>query len=401
MLPRLALLLLLCPLTATAAEKDKNDLPNVFSTKPETLASVKRRLADGDRDLRPSYDRLIEQADRALKQKPLSVMDKANAGPSGDKHDYASYAPYFWPNPKTEDGLPYIRKDGQRNHDAVKEGDHDALGHVLGTVQTLSLAYYLSGNERYADHAALLLRTWFLDPKTRMNPHFDNAQIVRGENKGRGTGLIEFAGMPGLVDSLGLLERSKAWTDADRKEMRAWLEKYAHWLATSKNGKDEKAATNNHGTWYDVQSVSLALYLGHRDAAKQECEAAKARLAKQIEPDGRQPRELTRADSFSYSVFNLRAWFALADLAERVDVDLWHYEKNGRSLHKALDFLLPYLDVKAKWPTPQKKPIRAKDLIALLRRGGQVYRDKECQKWLDSIAAADLAASRIELYHPR
>src|SRR5262249_4541642 len=148
--------------------------------------------------------------------------------------------------------------------------------------------YYLSDKEIYAEHAALLLRTWFLDPKTRMNPHFDNAQIIRGRDEGRGTGLIEFASMPGLLDSLGLLERSKAWTDADRNEIRTWLEKYAHWLATSKNGKDEKAATNNHGTWYDVQSVSLALYLGRHDTARKECEAAKTRLAKQIEPDGKQ-----------------------------------------------------------------------------------------------------------------
>ena len=402
MLPRLALLSLLCPVVAHAAQKDRNDLPNVFSTRPQTLAKVKQRLADGDKDLKAAYDKLIADADRALKQKAESVMDKPKAGPSGDKHDYVSYAPYWWPDPKKKDGLPYIQKDGERNQEAVKDGDRPAFGRVLGAAQTLSLAYYLSGKEEYAEHAALLLRTWFLDPRTRMNPHFDNAQVVRGVNEGRGTGLIEFASMLGLVDSLGLLELSKNWTDADRKEMRAWLEKYALWLATSKNGKDEKAATNNHGTWYDVQSVSLALYLGRRDDARKQCEAAKARLAAQITPEGKQPRELTRADSFSYSVFNLRAWFTLATLAERVDVDLWQYEtKDGRSLHRALGFLLPYLDEKNKWPTSQKKPIRTKDLIALLWQGRQVYGDKECQKWLDTLTAVDLAASRIALYHPR
>src|SRR5215831_17811958 len=56
---------------------------------------------------------LIKAADRALEQKPLSVVDKKKVPPSGDKHDYLSQAPYWWPDPSKPDGLPYIRRDGE------------------------------------------------------------------------------------------------------------------------------------------------------------------------------------------------------------------------------------------------------------------------------------------------
>ena len=46
----------------------------------------------------------------------------------------------------------------------------------------------------YADHAVLLLNTFFVDERTRMNPHLNYAQLVRGsQNKtkmGRGEGVI-------------------------------------------------------------------------------------------------------------------------------------------------------------------------------------------------------------------
>ncbi|WP_200791335.1 alginate lyase family protein, partial [Klebsiella variicola] len=58
---------------------------------------------------------LQKKADLALKHPLFSVMDKTLVAASGDKHDYYSFPPYWWPNPDTKDGLPYIRKDGQTN----------------------------------------------------------------------------------------------------------------------------------------------------------------------------------------------------------------------------------------------------------------------------------------------
>src|SRR3954466_4902684 len=113
---------------------------------------------------------LMQAADRALEQKPVSVMDKKKVPPSGDKHDYLSQAPYWWPDPAKPDGKPYIRKDGQRNPEIDAIADHDNLGRLGDAVATLGLAYAYTGREVYAAHAARLVRAWFLDPATRMNP---------------------------------------------------------------------------------------------------------------------------------------------------------------------------------------------------------------------------------------
>src|SRR5207237_4882807 len=116
-----------------------------------------------------------------------------------------------------------------------------------------------TGKEVYADKAAELLCAWFLDPATRMNPNFEFAQAVPGLNTGRGTGLIETSGLTSLVDSVGLLAGSKAWTDANQRNLQQWFTQFIQWLQESKNGRDEAAARNNHGTFYDLQLASFAL----------------------------------------------------------------------------------------------------------------------------------------------
>lgn len=63
----------------------------------------------------PAFRQLIVDADRMLEEGPFTVAHKTKLAPSGDKHDYASYSRYWWPDPEKEDGLPYIRRDGETN----------------------------------------------------------------------------------------------------------------------------------------------------------------------------------------------------------------------------------------------------------------------------------------------
>jgi Alginate lyase len=375
-----------------------------FAASPGALAAVKARLAAHDDSLQPALKALIRSADKALQVEPPSVMEKTNTPPSGDKHDYMSVAPYFWPDPTKPDGLPYVRHDGKVNPESREDAfDHGRIGLMGSSVETLALAYYFTGNEDYAKHAAKFLRVWFLDPATRMNPNLEFAQAVPGENTGRGTGILEGRNIAVAADAAGLLADSPAWPQSDKQEFKAWLTTYLNWLLTSKNGRVEAGARNNHGTWYDVQTMELALVLGQNKVAKQIAESAKQnRIATQIEPDGQQPLELARTAAFSYARFNLEALFTLATLSENVGVDLWHCRlANGQyALCTALDFLLPFVTDPAKeWPYEQIKNFKRSEFGPELRQAATVYNDPKYEKILDGFP--DMDRDRLQLLYPQ
>ena len=267
------------------------DFPRVFCLDPVRLAKSKRRVTAGDKSLRPAIERLQAEAEEALKAGPFSVMDKKLTPDSGDKHDYMSFGPYWWPDPKKPDGLPYIRRDGRVNPESrTDDTDRPAFGRMTSAVETLAAAFYFAEDKRYAEHAARLLRVWFLEPATRMNPNLQFGQAIPGRTKGRDIGIIDTARLTRLLDAIGLLESSHAWTSNDRHRMRDWCAAYLKWLRTSKHGLGEEKKHNNHGTWYDAQVVSLALYVGEEETARRILEKVKARrIDKHIEPDGSQP----------------------------------------------------------------------------------------------------------------
>jgi hypothetical protein len=306
----------------------------------------------------------------------MSVMDKSVVPPSGDKHDYMSQAPYWWPDPAKPDGKPYIRKDGQRNPEINRITDRDNLGRLGDAVATLGLAYACTGREEYAKHAARLVRVWFLEPATRMNPHLQFGQYVPGVNEGRGIGIIETRNLPDLLDGVLLISRSTAWTKADEEGLQGWMRAYLTWLLESAHGREEARNGNNHETWYDVQVAALALYTGQVAVARRTLEGARARIASQIQPDGRQPRELERTRSWHYSAFNLQAFMDLATLGDRTGVDLWKYRTpDGRSIRQAVDFLVPFAAGERPWPYDQITAFEPGALQPILRRAAAAWKE--------------------------
>ena len=139
-----------------------------------------------------AYQELKSEADKLLDVQPLSVMMKEKTPGSGNKHDYMSLARYYWPDPTKPDGLPYISRDGESNPELDKF-DRNRLGDTAGRVTTLALAWYFSNDEKYAQKATELLRVWFFNKDTRMNPNLEYAQVIMGRNnnKGRSFGVID------------------------------------------------------------------------------------------------------------------------------------------------------------------------------------------------------------------
>ena len=385
------------------AESNKNNLPRVFCLNPAKLAESKARLARGDESLRVAMKKLRAEADEALKAGPFSVMDKKLTPPSGDKHDYMSLGPYWWPDPNKPDGQPYIRRDGRVNPETrTADTDRLAFGQKTDAAETLAMAWYFTNHRPYAAHAAKLLRVWFLEEATKMNPNLQFAQAVPGQNRGRDIGIIDTARLARIVDAIGLLESSDAWTAEDRSGMRQWCAAYLNWLRTSSHGLGEQKKLNNHGTWYDAQVVSLALFTGQNELARITLEQVKTRrISRQIEPDGRQPQELARTKSLGYSTMNLDGFVRLAAMGEKLGVDLWRYEsQDGRSIRKALDFLAQYANPDKKWPYQQIAPSPPASLFPLLRRASIAYKTDRYEALIEKIPPEEIAAERTHLLWP-
>lgn len=378
------------------------DLPDSVPTlivPGRNLAVSRELLRAGDERLRPAFAAFLAEAEEALAQPPVSVVDDDLVPPSGDRRDYTSIGPYWWPNPETEDALPYIRRDGEVNPER-NEGDSVALGRMNRAVQALCLGYFFTGREDYAEHAARLLRTWFLDAETAMKPNLNYGQAIPGITEGRGIGIIDTASLASLVDLVGLLDSSPAWTE--HRGLEQWFSAYLDWLLTSKHGHAEARAHNNHGTWYDVQVAAFALFCGREEVARRTLEqVAERRLATQIEPDGSQPHELARTKSWTYSAMNLKGLLTLAQLGRWADVDLWNVVTgDGRSLRRALDFLLAYGEPGLQWPHAQLGGWQFHALLPCLLIAADGFAEPAYRAPLARMPEAIVRSHRSLLFHP-
>jgi hypothetical protein len=375
-------------------------LPNVFLISPQHIAAQKAKYKQGDATVVKEVGIVIDRANKVLDEKPHSVVEKALTPPSGSKHDYMSLAPYFWPDPSKPDGKPYIRKDGQHNPETKTISDHEYLSELDERCKYLSLAYYFTGDEKYAAKMKELLAVWFLNPDTKMNPSLTYAQAVLGVNDGRGIGIIESRALAWVADWMGLLAGSKSFTTADLNNIKDWYKQYLVWLRTSKNGNDEHNAKNNHGIHYDTQTIDYALFTGDMALAKELVAASLKRVPVQIEPDGQEPLELERTNAYGYSTFNITAWYNVSLLADRAGVDIWNYSTpDGRSIHKALDYLIPYtLDDKPK-EHQQIGPYNKQEMYLLLVLAGQKYKDPSYTKRADAFPKNDSVLMTDLLYN--
>jgi hypothetical protein len=373
----------------------------VFILDAENLMKTKSRLLSNDPAVVAAFNKLILEANRALTSETLSVVQKELTPPSGNKHDYMSIAPYWWPNPSTPNG-PYIRRDGEINPEREQMSDRKRLVNTVEAVKTLSLGYFFMRREQYAAQATKLLHVWFLDPATRMNPNLRYAQAIPGRNNGRPAGIIETHNLPELIDAVGMLADSRAWDRNNQKALQDWFAAYVDWLLNSPEGRVEAKAQNNHGSWYDVQVASYALFAGKNELARKILdEFPTKRIAKQIEPDGRQPRELKRTQAWSYALFNLEALFDAASAADKLEMDLWNYETpDKRGVRKALEWLLPFAIGAKAWSYQQISAWQSEKLAPLLRRAAGHYREPGYEKAISKLPGA-FTDQRWQLLYPK
>lgn len=347
----------------------------------ENLDQIKTKIDRQDPFVMPAYQTLISKAEKALSMGRLSVVDKSLTPPSQDKHDYMSLGPYFWPNPKTKDGYPYIRRDGKVNPNALIDSDSPRLVRLANALETLALAYYYTNNTKYAQRAVEMIQIWFINDTTKMNPHLKYAQGIPGTVPGRALGILDGRHFVRILDSITLIENSNLLSSKDLEVIKQWVKDYQNWLLNGEYAYDESHRPNNHGTFYDYQVVGYALYLEQPKKAKELLTNAQyIRLGSHIGSKGQNFHELERTRPLHYSLFDLEAMIGLALYSDHYDdVNFWTFTINQTSLKKAIDYVIKYKNNRDMWLV-ENENVNFMDLTPTLLVAAQKYQTDEYNK---------------------
>jgi hypothetical protein len=292
-----------------------------------------------------AYKSLISNAEKQLVLEILPVTAKEKLAPSGDIHDYVSMAPYWWPNPSTPDGLPYIRKDGDRNPE-IYDYDRYKLDDFIKNIVWLGWAYYFGADLKYAQKAAENIKLFLLNDDTKMNPHLQYGQMVPGVDNGNGRaeGIIDVYDMVGVMPCVEILVDAGVFTSSEVVQLKKWYSDLVDWLLTSDLGKEERATKNNHAVAFDVIVTSFSLFCDRVDVYTPIIKSfGSDRLFVQIEPDGSQPQELSRTTALHYSNYNLDHMLDMAVRAKQKGIDIYGENSGGRSIGSAVAFLAKYV----------------------------------------------------------
>ena len=320
---------------------------------PLALAVPPRLLISASEIARIDRERILRAADEYLSQSPVTITASSSPRSHGGRHDYFSEGDYWWPNPRNPGG-PYIRRDGYSN--PANFNDHrEALIRLSLQVPALVAAWLITHDHRYARHAALHLRAWFLDAATRMNPSLTYAQAIFGITSGRGTGIIDTLHLVEVSRATRHLEKAGVLTSTEFAGVREWFAQYLDWMCTSKNGKEEEAAKNNHGACWVAQAAAFAAFTGNREVTSLCRNRFRNNLLPdQLAPSGSFPLELARTKPYSYSIFDLDVLAIVCQIASAPgdsQDNLWQYAlPDGIRYKKAVDFMFPFIQDKSKWP---------------------------------------------------
>jgi hypothetical protein len=294
--------------------------------------------------------RIFRLADAALVLTPPAITDFDATNSAGGLHDYFSQADYWWPSPTNQNGWPYVSRDGESNPNTFS-GHRMALRKMKDAVAALAAAYALTGEEKYVTKAVELLRVFFLDVKTKMNPDLQYAQAILGSSTGTPYGIIDTLHLAELAVAIPFLEKSPAFPPSVDQDLKRWFADYTEWILTSTNGVKEMNSANNHSIACFVQLASFAKLTGN----KKILELSRLRFKEVLFPNqmtnnGSFPRELARTKPCCYSIFQADNVATLCTLLSTTNDDFWKFKlPDGRTPRAAVDFIFPYIADKTQW----------------------------------------------------
>lgn len=309
-----------------------------------------------------------------------AVNGKKGAVGAGGLHEYVSVAPFHW-----RYGGQYVVREGLRSAEEMLytvEGerfDRTRWASFSGNVSVLTLAGYFSGNRMFFERAARMVRTWFVDEETRMEPHLRYAHMnfSKGETEGSYTGISEFVNVVTVFDMVRLLYKNEALSTEDMSGLKKWASEYGEFLQNSPQGHKAYTSSDHGGTLYDVQVAALAAFTGNFTKILWHTSLSRTRLYEQMMKDGSLKNEMKRKPQLHHMMYGLQAWVWLGRISERVGVDLWKfkgYRRTERQLRRGMRYCVPYFN-RALWSHEEGGDVDMERMLFLYYHGKQYYGD--------------------------
>ncbi len=322
---------------------------------------------------------IIKTATAYLDSLPVTVTSAFCERSAGGPHDFYSEGDYWWPDPENPGG-PYIQKDGQSNPDNFSSHRH-AMIRLSEHTATLTSAWLLTGEEKFAAKTTEHLVAWFADSATMMNPNMLYAQAIWGRHTGRGIGLIDAYHFVEVARSAKILTENQMISEKQAGKIKSWFAEFLEWMTSHQYGIDEMNAKNNHGTCWVATAAAMATLTGNTEILQFCSERFKTvLLPSQMAEDGSFPLEIRRTKPYGYSLFNIDAFCNVAQILTSSGENLWEFKTaDGKSLKKGMEFIYPFITDKSTWPFEkdiyiwEEWPARQSSLLF----AGMAFRNKD------------------------
>ncbi|MBO9150774.1 alginate lyase family protein [Chitinophaga sp. GCM10012297] len=194
-----------------------------------------------------------------------------------------------------------------------------------------ALAWQLTGKKKYAEKALYFLNAWAATNTTYSN--YDGALV------------LSYSGTS-MVMAAELARDFKGWKKADRERFAGWV-KNVYRKATN----EIRNRKNNWADWGRFGSILADYYLDDQTDLAENVRLIKSDLFEKIAADGHMPEEVRREKNgiwytyFSLAPITAACWVTYNATGE----NLFALEKEGRSIKKALDYLLYYQQHPSEW----------------------------------------------------
>lgn len=200
-----------------------------------------------------------------------------------------------------------VRKRGVK---CFPVGHEKEIALFARNVSMISLATLFTGDTQLGEKGSAVIRDWLVS-----------------ERKVNFTGVKDIRAAPYIcltLDAVRMLRFAGSMADSDLQKVQDWMKGYAQYLDTSPDARRAYFnQTDVESVYYELGSACVHIFLGHFDMALRRTALARGRMFEHFAKDS--------AFLAKNGVRGLVGWFLLANVAEKIGVDLWHFREQGAS----------------------------------------------------------------------